>query len=34
MYTGRVGSLSFALIFADSKKITTIQNPVEKINIG
>ncbi len=34
MYTGRVGSLSFALIFSDSKKITTIQNPVEKINVG
>ncbi len=34
MYTGRVGSLSFALIFTDHKRISTVQNPVEKVNIG
>ncbi len=34
MYFGRVGSLSFALIFTEQKHTSTVQNPVEKINIG
>lgn len=34
MYCGRVGSLSFALIFAEHRIPSSIQNPVEKINIG
>lgn len=34
MYSGRVGSLTFALIFTENRMTSTIQNPVEKINIG
>lgn len=34
MYSGRVGSLTFALIFTENKVSSTIQCPVEKINIG
>lgn len=34
MYFGRVGSLSFALIFTEQKRTSTVQNPIEKINIG
>lgn len=34
MYSGRVGSLTFALLFTEHRVASTIQNPVEKINIG
>lgn len=34
MFCGRVGSLSFALLFTEQRIPSTIQNPVEKINIG
>lgn len=34
MYSGRVGSLTFALLFTEHRIATTIQSPVEKINIG
>lgn len=34
MYSGRVGSLTFALLFTEHRLASTIQNPVEKINIG
>lgn len=34
MYCGRVGSLSFALLFTEQKSPDTVLNPVEKINIG
>lgn len=34
MYCGRVGSLSFALLFTEHRSPETVQNPVEKINIG
>lgn len=34
MYCGRVGSLSFALIFTEHRLPSVIQNPVEKISIG
>jgi len=34
MYSGRVGSLSFALLFTEHRVPSAIQNPVEKINIG
>ncbi|MGE5678536.1 MAG: TrkH family potassium uptake protein [Pseudomonadota bacterium] len=34
MYSGRVGSLTFALIFTENRMSSTIQCPVEKINIG
>ena len=34
MYCGRVGSLSFALIFAEHRIPSSVQSPVEKINIG
>lgn len=34
MFCGRVGSLSFALLFTEQKTLSTVQNPVEKINIG
>lgn len=34
MYSGRVGSLSFALLFTEHGVAPSIQNPVEKINIG
>ncbi|HWR61167.1 MAG TPA: TrkH family potassium uptake protein [Clostridia bacterium] len=34
MYSGRVGSLTFALLFVEHRMSSTIQSPVEKINIG
>ena len=34
MYCGRVGSLSFALLFTEHKTHDTVQNPMEKVNIG
>ncbi|MCJ7691085.1 MAG: TrkH family potassium uptake protein [Clostridiaceae bacterium] len=34
MYCGRVGSLSFALIFTEHRIPSPVQNPREKINIG
>jgi trk system potassium uptake protein TrkH len=34
MYCGRVGSLSFALLFTEKKSPQVVMNPVEKINIG
>jgi trk system potassium uptake protein TrkH len=34
MYSGRVGSLTFALLFTEHRMSSTIQSPVEKINIG
>lgn len=34
MYCGRVGSVTFALIFTRSKKFTGIHNPVEQVNVG
>lgn len=34
MYCGRVGSVSFALLFTENKTCSAIQCPVEKINIG
>ncbi|MCM1226607.1 MAG: Trk family potassium uptake protein [Clostridium sp.] len=34
MYCGRVGSLSFALLFTEQKTPDSLLNPVEKINIG
>lgn len=34
MYCGRVGSLSFALVFSDKRKIPDIRYPVEQIVIG
>lgn len=34
MYSGRLGSLSFALSFTDKKKIAHVMQPVEKINVG
>lgn len=34
MYCGRIGSLSFALSFTQTKKVAPVQQPVEKINIG
>lgn len=34
MYSGRVGSLSFALLFTEHRVPSAIQNPVEKISIG
>jgi trk system potassium uptake protein TrkH len=34
MYCGRVGSLSFALVFTEHRIRLAVQNPVEKINIG
>jgi trk system potassium uptake protein TrkH len=34
MYCGRVGSLTFALLFAEHRIPSSVQNPVEKINIG
>jgi trk system potassium uptake protein TrkH len=34
MYCGRVGSVSFALIFTEHKIPSNIDNPMEKINIG
>ena len=34
MYCGRVGSLSFALVFTEHRMPSSVQNPREKINIG
>ena len=34
MYCGRVGSLSFALLFTEHRVSSFIQNATEKINIG
>lgn len=34
MFCGRVGSLSFALLFTENKSSAAALNPVEKINIG
>ncbi len=34
MYTGRIGSMSFALSFTERKKVAPVQLPVEKIMIG
>lgn len=34
MYCGRVGSLSFALSFAERKRIVPVRQPEEKISIG
>lgn len=34
MYCGRLGSLSFALFFAEKKKAEAVKLPVEKITIG
>jgi trk system potassium uptake protein TrkH len=34
MYSGRVGSLSFALLFTEHRVPSAVQNPVEKISIG
>ncbi len=34
MYCGRVGSVSFALVFTGTKKYTGVHNPVEQISIG
>ena len=34
MYAGRVGSLSFALMFTEYRQVPSVRMPVEKINIG
>lgn len=34
MYAGRIGSLSFGLVFTSNKKLTHIQLPAENVNIG
>ena len=34
MYCGRVGSLSFALIFTESRWMPSVRQPVERVNIG
>ncbi|MDE7293375.1 MAG: Trk family potassium uptake protein [Oscillospiraceae bacterium] len=34
MYSGRVGSVSFALIFTGKRRFTGVQNPEEPISIG
>lgn len=34
MYSGRVGSVSFALLFTEHRAPSSVQNPAEKINIG
>lgn len=34
MFLGRVGSVSFALLFTERRSPQTVMNPVEKINIG
>ena len=34
MYCGRLGSLSFALTFAQKKIVAPVQQPVEKIVVG
>ena len=34
MYCGRLGSLSFALVFAQKNKATSVRQPQEKLIIG
>lgn len=34
MYCGRIGSLSFALVFTDKKQKSSLRQPMERINIG
>ncbi len=34
MYCGRVGSLSFALIFTENRSVPSVRLPLEKVNIG
>lgn len=34
MYSGRIGSLSFALAFTDKRQKSSIRQPMERINIG
>ncbi|MBE6852169.1 MAG: Trk family potassium uptake protein [Ruminococcus sp.] len=34
MFCGRVGSISFILLFAENKKYSAVKNPTEKISIG
>ena len=34
MYCGRVGSVSFVLVFAENRKYSEVKNPIEKISIG
>ena len=34
MYCGRIGSLSFALVFTDKKQKSGLRQPMERINIG
>lgn len=34
MYSGRVGSVSFALIFTGTRRFTGVQNPEEPVSIG
>ncbi|MDO5402557.1 MAG: TrkH family potassium uptake protein [Eubacteriales bacterium] len=34
MYTGRIGSMTFALSFAHKKKAAAVRYPVENINVG
>lgn len=34
MYCGRVGSVSFALIFTGTKKYTGVHNPIEQVSVG
>lgn len=34
MYCGRVGSVSFVLIFTRLKRFTGVRNPVEQVNVG
>lgn len=34
MYLGRIGSISFALVFTEQKRIAVVRNPIEKIIIG
>ena len=34
MFCGRVGSVSFVLVFAENKKYSSLKNPIEKISIG
>ncbi|MEG1650728.1 MAG: potassium transporter TrkG, partial [Oscillospiraceae bacterium] len=34
MYGGRVGSLSFALMFTEHRQVPAVRMPVERVNIG
>ena len=34
MYCGRLGSLTFALIFTENRHSSPLQQPVERISIG